>query len=225
MRSPDALKRHDLAWLDPTGRAGEPTTADPVEDSVVRAWIALGRPFVVTRRQADTPSGHCDLGLPLPLCQGKRRIALYAPDAAIRDVRPAPCLQQVIAAAPLEWQEPVRALVGAAGGTGISFRVFGSLAWQYLTGENYVSERSDVDLLWGPADIGGLHRGMEILLDWEQRFGLRADGEVELPDGTAVAWRELAVEPRRVLVKATTGVALRPLAELLRLFPLHTAAC
>ena len=107
----------------------------------------------------------------------------------------------------------------------MGFRVFGSLAWQYLTGEPYVSDRSDVDLLWRPSDIGELRQGMEMLLDWEGRFGLRVDGEIELPDGTAVAWRELAMGPRTVLVKATAGVALRPLAELLRLFPTETAVC
>jgi phosphoribosyl-dephospho-CoA transferase len=224
MRSTDAVTRHDLVWLEPFARA-EPAAAHAAEAHIIRRWITMGRPLVATRRRAETPSDHHALGLPLPPCQGKRRIALYAPADTVREVRPPPSLQQVIAAAPSDWQGPLRTLTEAAAGAGIGFRVFGSLAWQYLTGKPYVSARSDVDLLWRPGGIGELRRGLEVLLDWEQRFGLRADGEIELPDGTGIAWRELAAKPRKVLVKATTGVALTPLAELLRRFPVEPAAC
>ena len=149
MRSTDAVTRHDLVWLEPFARA-EPAAAHAAEAHIIRRWITMGRPLVATRRRAVTPSDHFDLGLPLPPSQGRLRIALYAPAAAVREVRAAPSLQRVVDAAPLGWQGPLRTLEGAAGAAGIGFRVFGSLAWQYLTGEPYVSDRSDVDLLWRP---------------------------------------------------------------------------
>ena len=114
MRSAELLARHDLVWLDPTGQTGEPTTADAAEGCVLREWIALGRPLVATRRRADTPCGRCDLGLPLPPCRGKRRIALHAPAAAIRETRPPPRLEHILSAAPVDWQGPLHALAGAA---------------------------------------------------------------------------------------------------------------
>jgi phosphoribosyl-dephospho-CoA transferase len=51
--------------------------------------------------------------------------------------------------------------------------------------------------------------GLRLLVEWQAETTLQADGEVLLPDGAAVAWRELIRQQRRVLVKHAGGVALR----------------
>jgi hypothetical protein len=55
-----------------------------------------------------------------------------------------------------------------------------------------------------------------MLTEWEKRYCLRADGELLLGDGQAVAWRELLnARQRQVLVKSNNSVSLRPVGEIL----------
>lgn len=46
----------------------------------------------------------------------------------------------------------------------------------------------------------------------------RLDGEVLLPDGGAVAWRELVARPARLMVKGPRDVSLRDYAAVAALF-------
>jgi phosphoribosyl-dephospho-CoA transferase len=138
------------------------------------------------------------------------------PRKAIRAVQVPPALAQVVASAPAPWQEPLQRLSQAAQSIGISLSVYGSLLWQHLTGEHYVGSRSDVDLLFSVAGAAQLLQAFSLLRDWEQESGLRADGEVQLADGAAVAWRELSCAPAKVLVKSLHDVQLRPGREIMR---------
>ena len=221
MRSPEVLKRHDLVWFDATGHDAGISAADPADVDIVCQWIARERPLIAARRPADTPVDRCALGLPLPPHKGKRRIALLARTAAVRKVRSPPTLERVMTTAPTRYRGPLRMLESRSRDAGIRFRVFGSLAWQFLTGETYVSPDTDLDLLWKPASLTELRRGLDILSDWERTSPIRADGEIVFPDGTGVAWRELAAEPRTVLVKGTGGVGMRALTDLCLLFELE----
>lgn len=106
-------------------------------------------------------------------------------------------------------------LIKDAAAINLSFRVYGSLAWQHLTQEIYMTENSDVDLLW-KADSGEqLQRGLSLLRDWEETTGLRADGELLIGEGSAVAWRELLQPANKILVKSLGAIDLRPVAEVL----------
>ena len=60
----------------------------------------------------------------------------------------------------------------------LELRVFGSLAWQALSGLQYLTPQSDIDLLWHPLSNAQLQQGIALLARWEQDHGLRADGEV-----------------------------------------------
>jgi phosphoribosyl-dephospho-CoA transferase len=80
--------------------------------------------------------------------------------------------------------------------------------WQHLSGIPYLTPASDVDLLVRPRDAVELRSALALLAASGPAGAPRLDGEVQLPDGRGVAWRELAARPDRVLVKSARGVAL-----------------
>ena len=185
---------------------------------IVMSWLSAKRPLVATRRHPGMPGDRCPLGLPLPPHLGKRRIGIVVPLQAVDEIRPPPFLDRVIPALPSRWRQSLDTLTRRAETRGIRFRVFGSMAWQYLTGESYVGPQSDVDLLWRPSDLEQMRQGLKILSEWEQESSLRGDGEVVLPDGRAVAWRELVARSTAVLVKGLDSVELIPRARLESMF-------
>jgi phosphoribosyl-dephospho-CoA transferase len=155
------------------------------------------------------------LGVPLPPNEGKQRLSLRVPmqhvvchqsPLSLRDV-----ITRLDAHLPDDWRDALTAL-----DTLQPARVFGAFAWQALTGLRCVQAGSDIDLLWpvpSPAQAPAL---LADLARWEQRHGCRADGEVLLPDGDAVSWRELAGDSAQLLVKALRDCRLQPRTELLQ---------
>jgi phosphoribosyl-dephospho-CoA transferase len=161
------------------------------------------------------------VGLALPPAQGKRRIALsVAADGIARHTLPL-LLTDAIAHAPAAWQPSLEELDAAATRIDIELRVFGSLAWQALSGLEYMTGKSDIDLLWDPQSNEQLQHGIDLLQRWEQSSGLRADGEVMFGAGGAVSWREWATlksgDDQRVLVKRASSAELVAARELLEM--------
>lgn len=108
---------------------------------------------------------------------------------------------------------------------GFLARVFGSLAWGWLTGLSYVRPDSDVDLLIEPDSWGDAVRLTDLLTEAAAAAGApRLDGEIILPGGWGVAWRELAARPNAVLLKGGEDAVLRPYAQLADLFNQERAA-
>jgi phosphoribosyl-dephospho-CoA transferase len=159
-------------------------------------------------------------GLALPPALDKCRIALNVAAQDIARYSPPLLLGDAIAHAPAGWQSALGELDAAASDIGIELRVFGSLAWQALSGIEYLTPRSDIDLLWQPHSHQQLCQGIALLARWEQDRGLRADGEV-LFGGDAVSWREWAGlksgGDQRVLVKRISSAELVAADELLEL--------
>lgn len=208
--------RHDLVWLDPA-QAGALQVEAAFRPAVAR-WLADGWPVVATRRADGTEAGMTCLGIPLPPSRGRGRIALKAPARALLGARPPLRLAEVIASAPAERREALEALQAEAQGLAIPLRVHGSLAWQHLTGEDYVTAGSDLDLLIEVGSRWQLGAVLRMLQLWERRTGLIADAELQLPAG-GVAWRELVSGAERVLVKQEAGVALLARGGLLATLP------
>lgn len=214
---PERWQRHDLlrvkpeAWSEMLGQqpqlAGLPHVAD---------WATRGWPLVVRRRlRAIDPPGEVPLGLPLPPECGKQRLTLRLPHAAIRERVSPPTLRDSRGVAPRAWRPAVRALLTVADETGVEPRVFGGLLWRWLTGLPYLSKTSDLDLLWPAPNLEAALDLVERLAVVERHSPVRFDGEILLPDGDAVQWRELHAEPAEVLVKADSGgVHLRTLEAL-----------
>jgi phosphoribosyl-dephospho-CoA transferase len=172
-------------------------------EPIVAGWIHAGRPLIVRRPACSDVAGTIPLGLPLPPSHGKRRIALSLAAADIVASAPPPLLADAAAAAPAHWRATIDQLLQLLPET----RTFGSLAWQHLTGLHYLTDSSDLDLIWPlssaskaktlPSDIAGIAK----------QAPMRLDGEITGPAG-GVQWRELTgADENEVLVKGTTGVA------------------
>ena len=84
------------------------------------------------------------------------------------------------------------------------------MLWQHLTGLTYLSPASDLDLLWDAADPDDADRLVVSLASLDERGPVRLDGEIILPDGGGVNWREFLGTPDTLLVKTMRGVEIRP---------------
>ena len=192
--------------------------ADAYDRALVAGWVRAGRPFVV-RCQASARASPQRLAVGLPLCpaQGKRRVALELPLRAIAKVSPPPRLADVVDASPAPWRESLSRLLRHARAIRTEFSVFGSLAWQSLTGLRYVMHGSDLDLCWRAASREQLDAACHLLASWQRASGIAVDGEIDFGDGLAVAWREWHGRHAhaRLLVKRLHGPAMMTAADLL----------
>jgi phosphoribosyl-dephospho-CoA transferase len=175
------------------------------------------KPFSIGNENPDTIS----VGLALPPAQGKRRIALIVAAHDIARYTLPLRLADAIDHAPAGWQPVLAELDAEATNIDIELRVFGSLAWQALSGMQYLTPRSDIDLLWHPLSYAQLQQGIALLARWEKSSGLRADGEVLFGGSSAVSWREWATlksgNDQRVLVKRERSAELVAARELLEM--------
>lgn len=207
-----ASERHARVRLRPDARW---QAVDPATQPRLAAWFARGWPAVLARCQGDEPAGHWRLGVPLPPAEGKRRLALTVAPAGVAGWQDPLPLGEVLTAAPPDWQPALRDLQAGAAALGLTPGVYGAFAWQAITGLAYVLPTSDLDLLWRPHNLDQAQALFDLLRTWEAASGRRADGELHLPGGAGVCWRELAGEAARVLVKSAAGVALRGRHEVL----------
>lgn len=215
------MRRHDLVCLRPgaTFDWSGPAPASPVVRATVAAWIAAGRPLVAARQPGDGDG--LLLGLSLPLALDRQRVALRVDAGEVADIRPPLAVAACLGGQPPAIREVLTMLDRALRQAGVGLGAYGSLAWEALSGEAYRHAESDIDLICDVADRAQLETALALLADAAAALPCRLDGEIRLPGGAAVAWRELAAaygdQRRTVLVKDEQGVALKPLVELLAL--------
>ena len=102
---------------------------------------------------------------------------------------------------------------------GLSVTVYGSLAWEYRCGTAYVRADSDVDLLLDAQATPPLEPVLTLARALSADAGApRLDGELILPGGAAVAWREFGRRPEELLIKGAGGPALCPRGSIEALF-------
>lgn len=202
-------KRHDLVWLTPAGWQAA-LAAEPAREAVFSYWQREEWPVVVRRQDADSDPAHeiC-LGIALPPDAGgiKQRVGLRAALEHVERSTAPLALKAARPAVPAEWRPGYAELQRLS--AGLDLRVFGSLAWQALTGLPCLSGTSDIDILFRPISEQQLHAGLA-LLDGPEH-GLPLDGEIMFPSGEAVSWKEWATAvgaKARVLVKDLGGVRL-----------------
>lgn len=222
------MRRHDLVYLRPGADfawAG-PAPASPVIRAAVAAWIAAGRPLVAARQPDD--GGPQLLGLALPRALERQRVALRVEPGEIAKIRPPLSLSACLGGQPATVREILLTLDRALRQADVVPGAYGSLAWEALSGEAYRHAESDIDLICDVADRAQLETALALLAEAAASLPCRLDGEIRLPDGAAIAWRELATawgeRRRQVLVKDERGVALKPLGELLAALEDHALA-
>ena len=92
---------------------------------------------------------------------------------------------------------------------GAAVRIYGSAGMEILTGESCLGPASDLDLCLTPPTWATAVAVAAALAKIDEAVaGPRLDGEIWNPDGIAVAWRELAMRPERVLTKSRARVEL-----------------
>jgi len=202
------IKRHDQIFISPAAwRAVLEKREDLARDSLVASWCEKGWPVVARRALPDEGSG-IPLGLPLPPFAGKRRLSFVSNADDIIATAPPPLLRDGLNTAPPSWHDTVVRVDALASRYDATARVFGSLAWQVLTGLDYLSVNSDLDLIFyvgRDTDLLGLTSGLASL---EVHAPMRLDGELIRDDGAAVNWRELHAGNKEILIKSLGGVRL-----------------
>jgi phosphoribosyl-dephospho-CoA transferase len=215
------MRRHDLLRAEPAAWDAMLRCHPGLTDlPLVADWARLDRPVIVRRRMAGDFADGVPAALALPPCHGKRRLAFgFASGVGVATLPPV-LLCDAARAAPAEWHPVVAALLDLGDAVGVTPRVFGALLWEQTTGLPYLTAQSDLDLLWSISDERTAILLVERLLRLDAEGPVRLDGELELPDGAGVNWRELArnVDDHRgdVLVKTMDGVKVRTKAELFR---------
>jgi len=219
-------QRHKLVRVRPTAwRAVDdlPTGPDTV---VLRAWAQMGRPFIVRRFLPGEGKERIPLGVPLPPCHGKRRIAFCMDADDVTEHLPPISLRSGRDLAPRLWTDTIEALLDVAARYGCEPVIAGSLLWQGLTGLAYLTARSDLDLIWPSAAAcpALLHELAAI----ESCSPMRLDGEIVSFEGNAVNWRELYSclqgASDTVLVKSMSGACVRRIDEMLKMSGVPRAA-
>lgn len=211
-RTDAPLRRHALVTLTAAGWAALlARDAALAGDARVRAWAARGWPLVVRRALPDEVG--VPLGMPLPPSAGKRRVAICVDADALAAVALPPAFADVLDAAPAGWRPTLRALDALGARCGVQGRVFGSLAWQALTGERYVTGTSDLDVLFPLPDAAQAATLLDGLTALDAAAPMRIDGELLRDDGAGVNWRELHAGLPEVAIKTAGGVALGAAAE------------
>ena len=201
------LHRHTFVWLDSSASL----------PALLREWIELGHPLVV-RRPCLSPDGkNACLGLALPPSRGKYRIPFELPREAIRKVSEPPLWTECETIS----NEPVRPFHEAANAAGVALRTFGSHAWQHLTGLNYVTEHSDIDLLIF----------LESRTSWDAVRGSLSqiahapgiDLEIVLKSDASFSWREFSGTGQSLLFKGNSTVWLGEKTDVENQFVTETA--
>ena len=148
------------------------------------------------------------LGLPLPPFAGKRRLSFLMHPNDIVSTAPPLELSATINIAPEAWRHTLDQVADLASRHGVEARVFGSLAWQTLTGLTYLTASSDLDLLLPIRRSSDLVQLTTDLAAIEAAAPMCLDGELMRDDGVGVNWREIHAGAREVLVKHPGDVAL-----------------
>lgn len=216
---------------------------------ILERWAQEDWPLITARQSDFYPAKEANsssllaLGLPLPSAPFKGEkirlsLRLQADDIA-RQAVPldlAQCIhaiEQQIAAGtyvPAQTQSAqltaMRDLLVAAQAVALPLQVYGSWAWQAMTGLPYLQESSDLDLLCTPGNGQQLAMAVQILQHAEKAMPL--DGELVFPGALAVAWREYvqlqmaalaSKDTAQILVKTISGARLMKYAALSNSLP------
>jgi phosphoribosyl-dephospho-CoA transferase len=181
---------------------------DAPDREVLSHWQTQNLPLVITHQCCDALQQQVSLGLPAPAQWLWRKLALMVSPSAIAQVQTFPRLHQIASAHALG--KETLALANTLADGGVQAQVYGSYAWQFLTGLSYLHSSSDLDLILPVANLAQAEAVLPLLE--KTRLAMRLDGEIAFASGHVVAWRELQQlldgQVAQVLVKSRLQLAL-----------------
>jgi len=180
---------------------------DLATDALVARWSKMRWPTIRCRALPGEANGIA-VGLPLPPSAGKRRISLLVDSDHVTSVARPPLLRQARAYAPRNWWPTLDRLDALARRHAVDARVFGSLAWQSLTGLDYVTTGSDLDVLFEFRNETDVDCFVVDVAAIEADAPMRLDGELIDAGGAAVNWREFHGGASELMVKSIERVVL-----------------
>jgi phosphoribosyl-dephospho-CoA transferase len=199
------IERHQMVQVDPAAWTSALSTLQQgAEGTVVSEWAMRGWPLIGRRAACEDVEGLVPLGLPLPPSLGRHRLMFRLPPEVIRERRQPPLLAACGVIAPADWRTTIDELLAVDA----DVRCFGSLAWQWLTGLPYLTPTSDLDLLWTVRNAREANTMVERIAPVADRAPMHVDGELLLPSGRGVQWREWASDTPDVMAKSMDGVAM-----------------
>lgn len=231
------FQRHDLVWLSPEAWASVfsqqmalvPNEFTGVTLQALHRWQQEEWPAVVRRRDTDAKEDEVCVGFALAPETGpnprKPRISARIHVQHILEHQPSLALSTVMPFVAARWQQELKSFNNQGSAAGIRWRVYGSLVFEFLTGQQYVNEQSDIDILFRPSSQEHLVQGLALLRQFQTQLPL--DGEIIFPSGQAVAWKEWSLSDlvpapshtQRLLVKDNQQVRLVSKLELLQSLP------
>lgn len=98
--------------------------------------------------------------------------------------------------------------------------VFGSVAWEKISGKPYRTEKSDLDLLCDVSTLQDIKLVTDSFAAADRELPFSIDGELRFPNDDCVNWREVVAalahhDELEVLIKGETGVYMSSLDTLL----------
>lgn len=217
------MRRHDLVTLkkDAVVQSVSCCTTDCAE-LFVRQWIAEGKAFVNPRQEARL--GNIQLGLAFIQNGVKHRASLQANYEDILRGNPPLELSDCLDMFKREEAIVLGQLIEKLELKGLSLYVFGSVAWEKITGTSYRTDKSDLDLLCDVATMEDLRFVTNAFVEAERALPFCIDGELRFPNDDCVNWLEgLSAldhpDGMEVLVKGESGVYMGTMNSLLE--PVH----
>ncbi len=197
--------RHTLCFIYPNSLPLSNHTKEELD--LLDFWLRHRYPLIVTRQPEKIHQE--DIHLALPFFDNdqmkKIRLGFLFSKTAIQSSKELPILEELFPHVQLDFE----------------IRVYGSYCWEYLTGQSYINQSSDLDLqiIYHNESLSALK-----LLHQQLSEGLNSialDGEVRFPNLGDCAWLELIQEDfsPSVLIKCQQHVTLIKRRDLYAKFP------
>ncbi|MCE7506738.1 malonate decarboxylase holo-[acyl-carrier-protein] synthase [Polynucleobacter sp. IMCC30063] len=211
--------RHRQIWIRPEDAGEVFFERDESREKVnyLVSWIKQNKPLVGRAfgqaNLASTglrPIGLLQLGSP----KSKQRLYLLVKNTVIDKVEQPLLLASVLAYLPLQHCLCATHLLALLQGVEVEIRVYGSAFWSHAQKSTCMTEESDLDLIIQTHGRNNIEKTFVALNKCSNLYAIRLDGELELPDGNTVAWRELSIMPDKILVKSDHGPSLQNCSEI-----------
>jgi phosphoribosyl-dephospho-CoA transferase len=212
------FSRHQLVEISAAGREylyqNRLSFAAPVTDDVLRQLIIDGVAGVlipgIVKRQDDPRTGFIEIGMAFPIRVEEMRVRAFGhiPEDAVTGIISPYEVAARYQGGNSAREQLITKLLDLCQQLGIKAGLFGSSALAVVTGLPYCHDGSDIDLYVSCNDPAALEQLFVLSRQLEADFGVRADIEVELPDGFAVKLKELYSSSFTVMAKGLFTVEL-----------------